>query len=71
MGELKNKVEGNLKKTAGEVTGDEDLKARGQGQRTIGKAEEGGRKLRGAVEEGIGRLTGDHSREADGRLRQG
>jgi uncharacterized protein YjbJ (UPF0337 family) len=70
MGELKNKVEGNVKEAAGKVTGDGDLEARGAGQRTVGKVQEGGRKVKGAVEEAVGKATGSPRREASGRARR-
>ena len=70
MGEVKNKVQGNLKSAAGRVTGNDRMRARGEGQKAIGKVEEGGRKLRGAVEEGVGRVVGSPARQAKGKARK-
>jgi uncharacterized protein YjbJ (UPF0337 family) len=70
MGEAKNKVVGNLKEAAGKVSGDRDLQARGKGQKTVGKVQEGGRKARGAVEEVIGNVAGSTGKKAKGRARR-
>jgi len=70
MGELKNKVQGNVKSVAGRATGNDRMTARGEGQKAIGRLEEGGRKLRGTVEEGIGRAIGSPTREARGKARR-
>ncbi|MFN2463078.1 MAG: CsbD family protein [Candidatus Dormibacteria bacterium] len=70
MGELKNKVEGSIKEGAGKVTGNDDLEARGAGQKTVGDAQEGARKVGGKVEETIGKVTGNEGKEAEGKVRQ-
>ncbi|MHB8571911.1 MAG: CsbD family protein [Candidatus Dormibacteria bacterium] len=54
MSALKNKTEGNIKAVAGRLTGDKQLEARGEGQKTVGEVEEQVRRLLGAVEEKIG-----------------
>ena len=58
MGETKNKVAGNLKKAAGRATGDRGLESRGEGQKTVGKVQEVGRKAKGEVQEAIGKVVG-------------
>ncbi len=68
--EIKNKVEGNVKEAAGEVTGDRELEARGAGQKAVGEVEEAGRKATGAAEEVAGKVTGNPAQEAEGRIRQ-
>jgi uncharacterized protein YjbJ (UPF0337 family) len=70
MGELENKVEGNVKSAAGKVTGDEGLEARGEGQKVVGEVQEGARKVGGAIEEGIGTVTGNTGEKAEGEARQ-
>jgi uncharacterized protein YjbJ (UPF0337 family) len=70
MGEAKNKAVGNIKEAAGKVSGDRDLQARGKGQKTVGKVQEGGRKARGAVEEVIGKVAGSTGKKAKGRARK-
>lgn len=70
MGEAKNKVVGNIKEAAGKVSGDRDLQARGKGQKTVGKVQEGGRKARGAAEEVIGKVAGSTGKKAKGRARK-
>ena len=40
MGATSDKVQGQAKEVAGIVTGDEDLEARGKGERKTGEAEE-------------------------------
>lgn len=70
VSEIKNKVEGRIKKTAGAATGDRSLEARGERQRAVGKVQEGGRKLGGAVDESIGKLTGNRGQQARGRARR-
>ncbi len=44
MPEIKNKVEGGLKKTVGKATGDKKLEKKGRAQETRGKANEVERK---------------------------
>jgi uncharacterized protein YjbJ (UPF0337 family) len=44
MPEIKNKVEGGLKKTVGKASGNNKLEAKGKAQETRGKANEVGRK---------------------------
>jgi uncharacterized protein YjbJ (UPF0337 family) len=70
MGELKNKVKGNIKSAAGKVTGNKNLEARGEGQKAVGQVQEGGRKVGGKVEETIGKVTGNVGKEARGKARQ-
>jgi uncharacterized protein YjbJ (UPF0337 family) len=70
MGEVKNKVVGNLKEAGGKVSGDPDLEARGRGQKTVGKVQEGGRKVTGAVEEAIGKVAGNPTKQAKGRAKR-
>ncbi|MEA2682538.1 MAG: CsbD-like [Chloroflexota bacterium] len=70
MGELENKVEGNVKSAVGQATGNEGLEARGEGQKAVGEAEEGARKVGGAVEEAVGKVTGDAGKQAEGEAKQ-
>ncbi|MDQ6747517.1 MAG: CsbD family protein [Candidatus Dormibacteraeota bacterium] len=70
MGEFENKVEGNIKETAGKVTGDEGLEARGEGQKAVGEVQEGARKVGGAVEEAVGKVTDNPGEEAKGEAKQ-
>ncbi len=70
MSELENKVEGSIKEGAGKATGDEDLEARGAGQKAVGNVQEGARKVGGAVEETIGKVTDDPGKEAEGEAKQ-
>jgi uncharacterized protein YjbJ (UPF0337 family) len=46
MGELKDKVEGEVKDTGGKVTGDKKMEWEGKGQKAKGDLEGAGRKLR-------------------------
>ena len=46
MGELRDKVEGEMKDTGGKVTGDKKTEWEGKGQKAKGDLEEAGRKLR-------------------------
>ena len=70
MGEFENKVEGTVKEGAGKLTGDEDLEARGAGQKTVGNVQEGARKVGGAIEETVGKVTGDPGKQAEGEVKQ-
>ncbi|MFN2465966.1 MAG: CsbD family protein [Candidatus Dormibacteria bacterium] len=70
MGELQNKVEGNVKEGAGKLTGNEDLEARGAGQKTVGNVQEGARKVGGAIEETVGKVTGNVDKQAEGEAKQ-
>jgi uncharacterized protein YjbJ (UPF0337 family) len=70
MGEVKNKVAGNLRKAAGQATGDRDLEARGEGQKAVGKVQEVGRKAKGEVQEAIGKVTGSSGKRAKGKARR-
>ena len=70
MGELQNKVEGNIKEGAGKVTGDTSLEAEGAGQKTVGGIQEGARKVGGAVEETVGKVTDNPVKEAEGSAKQ-
>ena len=45
MGELRDKVEGEVKDTGGKVTGDKKMEWEGKGQKAKGKVEEVGRKM--------------------------
>ncbi len=71
MGETKNKIAGNVKKAAGRATGNRDLEARGEGQKTVGKVQEIGRKAKGEVQEAIGKVTGSRVTKAKGKTRRG
>ena len=71
MGEIKNKVAGNVKKAAGRATGNRDLEARGEGQKTVGKVQEVGRKAKGQVQEAIGKVNGSTATKAKGKARRG
>jgi len=46
MGELRDKVEGEVKETGGKVTGDKKTEWEGKGQKAKGDLEGAGRKLR-------------------------
>jgi uncharacterized protein YjbJ (UPF0337 family) len=46
MGELRDKVEGEMKDTGGKVTGDKKTEWEGKGQKAKGDLEGAGRKLR-------------------------
>ena len=70
MGELQNKVEGNIKEGAGKLTGDESLEAEGAGQKTVGNVQEGARKVGGAIEETVGKVTDNPAKEAEGAAKQ-
>ena len=70
MGELKNKVEGNIKESAGQMTGNERLEGEGAGQKAVGNVQEGARKVGGAVEEMAGKVTGDPGKQAEGAAKQ-
>ena len=70
MGELQNKVEGNIKESAGQLTGNERLEGEGAGQKAVGNVQEGARKVGGAVEEMAGKVTGDPGKQAEGEARQ-
>jgi len=70
MGELGNKVEGNLKEGAGKLTGNEHLEAEGAGQKAVGNVQEGARKVEGKVEEVVGKVTGNPGEEAKGDAKQ-
>jgi uncharacterized protein YjbJ (UPF0337 family) len=58
MGELDNKVKGNIKSAAGKITGNKNLEARGEGQKAVGGVQEGTRKAGDKIEETIGKVTG-------------
>jgi uncharacterized protein YjbJ (UPF0337 family) len=45
MGELRDKVEGEVKDTGGKLTGDEKMEWEGKGQKAKGKVEEIGREM--------------------------
>ena len=46
MGELKDKIEGEVKDTGGKMTGDKKMEWEGKGQKAKGDVESAGRKLR-------------------------
>jgi uncharacterized protein YjbJ (UPF0337 family) len=46
MGELRDKVEGEVKDTGGKVTGDKKMEWEGKGQKAKGDLEGAGRKMR-------------------------
>jgi uncharacterized protein YjbJ (UPF0337 family) len=46
MGELRDKVEGEVKDTGGKVTGDKKMEWEGKGQKAKGNLEGAGRKMR-------------------------
>jgi len=46
MGELKDKIEGEVKDTGGKMTGDKKMEWEGKGQKAKGDVEGAGRKLR-------------------------
>ncbi|MEA2645067.1 MAG: CsbD-like [Chloroflexota bacterium] len=70
MGEVKNKVEGTVKEAAGKAIGDNEIEARGRGQKTVGEVQGGVREVKGKVEEAIGKAVGSPSREASGKAKQ-
>jgi uncharacterized protein YjbJ (UPF0337 family) len=70
MGELNNKIAGNIKETFGKVTGDRSTETEGKGQKVVGDVQGAGRKVEGKVEELAGKVTGDRSEEARGDVRQ-
>jgi uncharacterized protein YjbJ (UPF0337 family) len=45
MGELRDKVEGEVKDTGGKLTGDKKMEWEGKGQKAKGKVEEIGREM--------------------------
>ena len=45
MGELRDKVEGEVKESGGELTGDKKMEWEGKAQKAKGKVEEVGRKM--------------------------
>jgi len=45
MGELRDKVEGEVKDTGGKVSGDKKMEWEGKGQKAKGKVEEVGREM--------------------------
>ena len=45
MGELRDKVEGEVKDTGGKVSGDKKMEWEGKGQKAKGKIEEAGREM--------------------------
>jgi len=45
MGELRDKVEGEVKDTGGKLSGDKKMEWEGKGQKAKGKVEEAGREL--------------------------
>ncbi len=45
MGELRDKVEGEVKDTGGKVSGDKKMEWEGKGQKAKGKVEEAGREM--------------------------
>ncbi|MHB8510102.1 MAG: CsbD family protein [Candidatus Dormibacteria bacterium] len=67
MGELHDKVEGNLKAGIGDATGDHRMQTEGELQKTKGGVEEAGRKVGGAAEEMAGKATGNPAEEIAGR----
>ncbi|HEY8740599.1 MAG TPA: CsbD family protein [Candidatus Dormibacteraeota bacterium] len=56
MRERENKVRGSVKSTVGKVTGDEGLEAQGDRQKAVGNVQEGGRKVREAIEDTISKV---------------
>ena len=70
MGEFDNKVEGSIKEGAGKLTGNEELEARGAGQKAVGEVQEGARKVEGKVEEVAGRATGNVGEQVKGEVKQ-
>ena len=70
MGELENKVAGNIKEGVGKVTGNENLEARGEGQKAVGEVQEAHRKVEGKVEETVGKATGDLGEQIKGDIKQ-
>jgi uncharacterized protein YjbJ (UPF0337 family) len=72
---------GAVKETAGEWTGNEELRAEGQADQVrgegrqaiakgIGAVKGAGEELGGAIQEGVGRLTGDDSQRMEGEADQ-
>jgi uncharacterized protein YjbJ (UPF0337 family) len=45
MGELRDKVEGEVKDSGGKLTGDKKMEWEGKGQKAKGKVEEAGREM--------------------------
>ena len=45
MGELRDKVEGEVKDTGGKLSGDKKMEWEGKGQKAKGKVEEAGREM--------------------------
>ena len=70
MSELENKVEGNIKESVGEMTGNERLEGEGAGQKAVGNVQEGARKVGGAIEEMAGKVTGDPGKQVEGEAKQ-
>jgi uncharacterized protein YjbJ (UPF0337 family) len=70
MGERIDEMKGNLKETAGKVTGDTDLQAEGQAEKDTAHAQREvkgtGNQLKGSVEEGLGKVSGDDETRARG-----
>jgi len=70
MGELENKVAGNVKEGIGQATGNEHLQAEGAGQKAVGEVQEGARKVEGHVEEAVGKATGNVGEQVKGEVKQ-
>ena len=74
MGDRAEELKGNVKKTAGRVTGNERLEAEGRAEATEAKAARqtkgAARQAKGTVKEGVGKLTGNESTEMRGKADQ-
>ena len=47
----KDEIEGKVKETAGDITGDDELEAKGKGQKYAGKVEQAGEKVHEKAED--------------------
>ena len=61
MGELGDKLEGNVKDTGGKMTGDKKMEVEGKAQKAKGKVEEAGNDLTGRDPLGNEPVEGDRN----------
>ncbi len=71
MPDKPNELKGNLKETAGKLTGNERMENEGRAEKDVAKTERKASgawdRTKGSVKEGAGKLTGNEDMEAEGK----
>ncbi len=71
---MANEMKGNLKETAGKLTGNERMEGEGKAEKDVAKTQRKlggmGDEAKGKVKESVGKLTGNERTEAEGDMDQ-